>query len=224
MYLETIFIDARTALLLFGCLLLAFTGWVFGIKFLKLGNHILGYEYLIVGSSGLNFLFYNITLYQPSYDLMIYLDAFSRAFGFPILGTLGFLAVTHNYKVPTRAKVTLFVTTLGLSAVMLLSDFVLSILPYFYLVIMYLFCFYLFYVSKKLFDIGRKGLGVFLFTTTLASLLIASIYDFYKIPGEETNVVFNFYFLALVSWSISFIAMYCAYVALNKGLVLKGKQ
>jgi len=214
MFLEMIGIDARTALLLLGCLSLAVTGWVYGLKFLKLGNHILGYEYLIVGSSGLNFLFYNATLYQPSYDLMIYLDAFSRAFGFPILGTLGLMAVTHQVGISKRTKIALFVITLGLTSVMLSSDFMLPMLPYLYLVVIYPFCLYLFYVAKRLFDIGRIGLAVFVLKSTFASLLIASIYDFYTIPGEEMNVVFNFFFLALITWSASFVAMYYAYVAL----------
>jgi len=214
MFLEVIGIDTRTALLLLGCLSLAVAGWVYGLKFLKLGNHILGYEYIIVGSSGLNFLFYNATLYQPSYDLMIYLDAFSRAFGFPILGTLGLMAVTHQIRMSKRIKLVLFVVTLGLTSVMLSSDFMLPILPYFYLVVIYPFCLYLFYVAKRLFDIGRVGLAIFVLKSTFASLLIASIYDFYTIPGEETNVVFNFFFLALITWSASFVAMYYAYVAL----------
>jgi len=222
MLLETIGIDARTALLLLGCLSLAISGWIFGLKFLKLGNHILGYEYLIVGSSGLNFLFYNATQYQPSYDLMIYLDAFSRAFGFPILGTLGLIAVTHQFRVSTRTKVTLFVTTLGLTAVMLSSDFMTSILPYFYLIVIYPFCLYLFYVAKRLFGIGRIGVGFFLLISTFASLIIATIYDFYKMPGEETNVVFNFFFLALITWSASFVAMYYAYVALDDERRIEG--
>jgi len=216
MLLEMIGIDARTALLMLGCLSLTITGWVFGFKFLKLGNQILGFEYLIVGSSGLNFLFYNATLYQPSYDLMIYLDAFSRAFGFPVLGTLGLMAVTHQYRASTRSKVVLFVITLGVTAVMLSLDFMESILPYLYLVVIYPFCLYLFYVVKRLFDVGRAGTGIFLLKSTFASLLIATIYDFYKIPGEEANVVFNFFFLALISWSVSFVAMYYAYVALDE--------
>jgi len=216
MLLEMIGIDARTALLMLGCLSLTITGWVFGFKFLKLGNQILGFEYLIVGSSGLNFLFYNATLYQPSYDLMIYLDAFSRAFGFPVLGTLGLMAVTHQYRASTRSKVVLFVITLGVTAVMLSLDFMESILPYLYLVVIYPFFLYLFYVVKRLFDVGRAGTGIFLLKSTFASLLIATIYDFYKIPGEEANVVFNFFFLALISWSVSFVAMYYAYVALDE--------
>jgi len=101
-----------------------------------------------------------------------------------------------------------------LTSVMLSSDFMLPILPYFYLVVIYPFCLYLFYVAKRLFDIGRVGLAIFVLKSTFASLLIASIYDFYTIPGEETNVVFNFFFLALITWSASFVAMYYAYVAL----------
>jgi hypothetical protein len=48
------------------------------------------------------------------------------------------------------------------------------------------------------------------------SLAIAGIYDFYKIPGEETNVVFNFYTLALCSWAYFMVAMYYGYCALER--------
>jgi hypothetical protein len=181
--------DTRTALLSLACLSLAAAGWILGLKFLKLGNHILGYEYLIVGTSSINFLFYNITLYQPSYDLMIYLDAFSRAFGFPILGTLGLMAVTHQYAMSVRAEVCLFVITLGLTGVMLYSDFFAPMLPYSYLLLMYPFTVYLCYVAKRLFAIGKTGHGIFLSITSVAGLVIASIYDFYLMPGEETNLI-----------------------------------
>jgi hypothetical protein len=213
MLLSSIGTDPRTVLLLLACTLLAVTGWILGLKFLQRGNQILGYEYLIVGSSSVNFLFYNITLYQPSYDLMIYLDAFSRAFGFPLLGSLGLMAVTHQVKVSAPGKIFLFAITLILTRVMLYSDLFAPLLPYFYLIVMYPFGLYLFYVAKRLLVINRIGTSVSLSVTSVASLAIASIYDFYKIPGEETNIVLNFFFLALVTWSAFFVALYYAYLA-----------
>jgi hypothetical protein len=61
----------------------------------------------------------------------------------------------------------------------------------------------------------KKTYKIFLTITNIASLVIATIYDFYKIPGEKTNLVFNFFFLALVTWSASFVAIYFAHVALH---------
>lgn len=212
--LDMIGVDARTALLLMGCFTLAFSGFYYGLKFLKLKNQILGYEYIIVGASSLNFLFYNATLSAPSYELMLYLDSFSRAFGFPVLGTLGFMVVTHNLILSSRSKISLFVITLGLTPLILYSDFFEPMLAYFYLLMMYPFCLFMFYIARRLIKIRKEVIGVFLIVTTLANILIASIYDFYKIPGEETNVVFNLFFLALITWSSAFVAMYYAYVAL----------
>jgi hypothetical protein len=216
MLLDMIGVDARTALLLLGCFSLAFSGLYYGFRFLKLGNQILGYEYLIVGCSSVNFLFYNATLYQPSYELMLYLDSFSRAFGFPVLGTLGFMVLNHKLQISSVSKVALFAVTLALTPLILYAEFFESVLAYFYLIMMYPFCLYMFYVAKRLFDIKQFGLGVFSIVTTLGNALIATIYDFYIIPGEETNVVFNFFFLALITWSVGFVAMYYAYVALHR--------
>lgn len=224
MLLDTMGIDARTALLLLGCFFLAFSGFFYGLKFLKLGNQILGYEYLIVGSSSVNFLFYNATLYPSSYELMLYLDSFSRAFGFPVLGTLGFMLITHQLQLSTRSKVLLFSITLALTAVILYSDFFTPALAYFYLVVMYPFCLFMLYVAKKVLDLKKIKVGLSLVFTTIANIVIASIYDFYKIPGEETNVVFNFFFLALMTWSSAFVAMYYAYVALYESKNTAGQK
>lgn len=214
MLLDMMGIDSRTALLLLGCFSLALSGFFYGFKFLKLGNQILGYEYLIVGSSSVNFLFYNTTLYPPSYELMLYLDSFSRAFGFPLLGTLGFMQLTHQLQLSNSSKIMLFTITLALTAVILYSDFFAPVLAYFYLAVMYPFCLFMLYVAKKVFDLKRRKTGFSLMLTTIANIVIASIYDFYVIPGEETNVVFNFFFLALLTWSAAFVTMYYAYVVL----------
>lgn len=125
------------------------------------------------------------------------------------------MAVTHQYAISVRAEVCLFVITLGLTGVILCSDFFAPMLPYSYLLLMYPFTVYLCYVAKRLFAIGKTGHGIFLSITSVAGLVIASIYDFYLMPGEETNLIFNFFFLALVTWSASFVAIYFAYVALN---------
>lgn len=45
---------------------------------------------------------------------------------------------------------------------------------------------------------------------------IAAIYDFYKIPGEETNVALNFYTLALGTWVYLMLALYYGYCALER--------
>lgn len=222
MSLEESAIDVRTALLMLGCLFLAVSGWVYGLKFIKKHNHFLGYEYLIIGSSAANFLFYFATLEQASYDLMIYLDAFSRAFGFPILATMGLMVVTHNLKASTRTELAIFAVTLSLTAIMLSVDAMEPLLPYLYLGAMSFYFLYLAYVAKLLVGQEKRGAAIWVALAVLANAIIASIYDFYVIPGEETNIVFNFFFLALVTWAASLVIMYYAYLALEAGPKTEG--
>ena len=56
------------------------------------------------------------------------------------------------------------------------------------------------------------------------SLAIAAIYDFYKIPGEETNVFFNFFTLALFTWAFLTVQLYYAYCALERATARQGGQ
>ena len=47
-------------------------------------------------------------------------------------------------------------------------------------------------------------------------MAIACIYAFYPIPGDEHNVVLNFFVLALVTWSYLTVVVYYAYCALER--------
>jgi uncharacterized membrane protein len=75
---------------------------------------------------------------------------------------------------------------------------------------------YLAYFVKRLLNVGAmlEALGVVV--SLVASLAIAGIYDFYKIPGEETNVVLNFFTLALCTWAYFMPAIYYGYCALER--------
>lgn len=211
MSVESIVLDTRTILLMAGCFALAVSGWVYGLKFLKHGNHCLGYEYLIMGTSGLNFLFYAATESQTSYGILVFLDAFSRAFGFPVLATMGLMVLTHKFKPSIRLEISVFAVTITLTAMMVGFDFMRGALPYIYLTAWILFACYLSFFTKLLFEAGQNWVGWLVIFSTVSSTLIAVIYDFFRIPGEETNVVLNFYFLALVTWSYAMAVLWYAY-------------
>jgi hypothetical protein len=99
-------------------------------------------------------------------------------------------------------------------------------LPYFYIVVWALFSIYLAYFAKQLLSVGEKGHAFSVIVALVSSGTIACIYDFYKIPGEETNIVFNFFVLALTTWSFLFGSLYHAYSALAraKGLSALSKD
>ena len=208
-------LDPRNTLLLMGCLGLFVSGWYYGLKFLRRKNEFLGYEFIILGTSGANFLFFNATLNQTSYNLMVYLDAFSRAFGFPIIAVLGFLVVTHGFRPTRRLEIGLFAITFALTAGLIYLEVFASSLAYIYLGAWTFFTLVLLYICKLLLDTRNNAQSIMLFSATLGCFTIAAIYDFWVIPNDANNLIFNFYFLALVTWTLTLPAVYHAYVALE---------
>jgi hypothetical protein len=53
---------------------------------------------------------------------------------------------------------------------------------------------------------------------------IASIYDFYKIPHDETNIVFNFYTIALYVWAYLTVQTYYSYCALQRAMERRARK
>ena len=208
--------DLRTLLLFLGCVLMSATLYYFGFKFLKKKNYCLGWEWLILASSAANYGFYWLTFSETSYDLVIYLDTFSRAFGMVPIAVLGMLAVTHRYEPPFSVDIWLYASTLVATAIILYLDFMEPILPYFLLIAWYVFVAYLIYFTKRIFDAGATAVALHMTIATIITTILHSIYDFWTIPGEETNVVFNFSFLALLAWSYLFSVIYYGYVALER--------
>jgi hypothetical protein len=86
-------------------LLLMVTGYIYGWKFLKKRNYLLGFECWIVAVSATNLLFSALLFSVPDFEGIsqtlygnaLYLDAFSRAAGIPLIGVAGLMAVTHAY-------------------------------------------------------------------------------------------------------------------------------
>jgi hypothetical protein len=187
-----------------------------GIKFLRKRNFLLGVEWLVITFSASNFLFFFLTGFQPSYALSFFCDAFSRGFGIPVITLAGLMVLTHGYKPSIVADVAFFVGAIAGTAVLVGVDAVAKPLPYFYVVMWAGFSVYLAYFAKRLLDAGEPLQALSVLFSLASALAIACIYDFYKIPGEDVNVVFNFYFLAGVTWSYQLFALYHAYDALER--------
>ncbi|MFX1766368.1 hypothetical protein PWP93_28050 [Paraburkholderia sp. A1RI-2L] len=209
--------DLRTGVLCFSCLVLAASGLVFGAKFIKRKNHLLGLEFFILSTSATNFLIFNITGSPTLYSIAHFFDAFSRGFGVPVVGVAGLMAVTHNYKPSVRQEIFLFMISITGTIFIVNFDFLAKPLPYFYLIMWGVMMIYLCYIVKRLLEIGEALNVVMLTLGIVSSSIIAGVYDFYKIPGEETNVVFNFFTLALLVWSYFEVAIYYSYCALERG-------
>lgn len=108
-------------------------------------NYLLGVEFLIVGISATNFTTFIATGWQTNYDVAIFLDAFSRGVGVPIVGTLGLMAVTHGYKPSPAKDFILFLAAFSVTAIYFLSTAFKPWLPYFYVLMWALYTLYLLY-------------------------------------------------------------------------------
>ncbi|MEN0138029.1 MAG: transporter, partial [Rhodococcus sp. (in: high G+C Gram-positive bacteria)] len=73
-------------------------GFTYGIKFIRnYKNYLLGIEWIIVATSGSNFLIYGLVKAghdSPMYAAASFLDAFSRSVGITLILVLGLMKVT----------------------------------------------------------------------------------------------------------------------------------
>lgn len=195
------------------------SGFTYGVKFIRhYANYLLGLEWIVVATSGTNFLVYSVvgasqdsTMYHVAY----FLDAFSRSIGITLILVLGLMKVTHHYKPSAAVDVAAF----ALAAVVgfALSEFAEQIgTPgkIFYIVVNVLTSIFLIYFAKRLWDIAERGHAVWVLIATAAGFITAAIYDFVHIPGDDAAHTL-FYIFALSSWGLQLFAYYRGYRALD---------
>ncbi|MGW5437117.1 transporter [Nocardia asteroides] len=192
-------------------------GFTYGIKFIRnYKNYLLGIEWIIVATSGTNFLIYGLLKAghdSPMYAFAYFLDAFSRSVGITLILVLGLMKVTHRYK-PSAA------VDVGAFALAGVVGFALSTYAeqigtpgkIFYIVVNVLTTFFLIYFSKRLWEIGERGHAVWAGIATACGFLVAATYDFVHIPGDDAEHTI-FYIFALSTWGLQMFTYFRAYRA-----------
>lgn len=194
--------------------LLVVCGLYYGVAFVRRGNYLIGGEFLIIGISATNFTVFILTGWLVNYNVAMFLDAFSRGVGVPVIATLGLMAVTHNYKPSPVSDIVLFLACFAVSVVYFMSSSFKEWLPYFY-VLMWLA--YTAYLAYFVWLLARAREALHALATTLggvAGLTIALRYDFFPIPGDDTKMVFMTF--AFLTWSYSIVQSFYAYGALQR--------
>ena len=199
---------------LVACIVLALSGWIYGAKFLKKKNYLLGLEWWIVAFSATNFVSYMLTASNVNYSITMFLDSFSRSFGMPVIAVIGLMALTHNYKPSAFKEVMLFVLAFAGTFVVFLADFFQEIRPYFYVITWSILVMYLFYFIICLVRAGEAFHALATTITAVVSLAVAIVYDFFSIPGDNTHMIFMTW--AFVTWGYAIIQLYYAYEALER--------
>lgn len=203
-------------------------GFTYGWKFIRhYGNYLLGLEWMVVATSGTNFLLWSLVSGDEGhvlYDIAYFFDAFSRSVGITLIAVLGLMRVTHRYKPSVTVEVGVF--GLAIAAGLYLQQFrghELHVGPAsYYLVVNLLTTAFLAYFSWRLWTIGAKGHAVAAGLASAAATAIALMYDFFPFPDDAHRTVF--YILALTTWGLQMFVYYRAYGALHDHNVESGLE
>ena len=205
----------KELLFLLADLWMIYAGFTFGWRFIReYGNWLLGLEWIVVGTSGSNFLLWSLLggdEENPLYWLAYFFDAFSRSVGVTLILVLGLMRVTHRYH-PSR-KVDVAVFALAIAAGLYLQQFHHGFHAgpaTFYVVVAVLTSLFVFWLAGRLWRLGERRHAVATALVTVAGLAIAITYDFFPIPGDDEYRT-TFYTLALATWGTQLFVVYFAY-------------
>ncbi|MGC0334575.1 hypothetical protein RKD23_007565 [Streptomyces sp. SAI-170] len=204
-------------------------GFVCGWKFIRrYGNYLLGLEWIIVATSGSNFLAWSLLGGDEGsvlFSIAYFFDAFSRSVGITLILVMGLMRVTHRYKPTLTVDIGVF--ALAIAAGLYLQQFrghELHVGPAtLYLVVNALTTLFLASFSWRLWKIRAKGLAVLSALATAAGTAIALIYDFFPIPGDDEYRTTH-YILALATWGTQLFVYFRSYRALHDHNVATGAE
>jgi hypothetical protein len=211
----------KVSLFIAADLWMVFAGLRYGWKFIgQYGNFLLGLEWLIVGTSGVNYLIWALlgaSEANPQSAGVHFLDSFSRAVGITLILVLGLMAATHRYKPPVAVDVAVF--GLGIAAGAYLMRFGaghdLHTGPAAaYVVANALTTAFLAYLVHRLWSIGAKALAAWSGLATAAGLFVALTYDFFPLPFDDADRTI-FAICALTTWGTQLFVYFFAYRALH---------
>ncbi|MEV5313237.1 transporter [Streptomyces sp. NPDC052610] len=215
----------RETLFLLADLWMIFAGYFYGWKFIRrYGNYLLGLEWMVVATSGSNFLLWSLFGAKSEsvlYDLAYFFDAFSRSVGITLILVMGLMKVTHRYKPSVGVDVGVF--GVAIVAGLFLRQFhgadlhtggITFWVAVFYVVVNLLTAVFLGYFAKRLWDAGAKWPAIWTGLVTAAATTIAITYDFFPLPFDDANRTI-FYTAALATWGTQGFVYFRAYRALH---------
>ena len=166
--------------------------------------------------SGANLVVWVFTASPWQWDLMLFLDAFSRVAGMNLLVIVGFSVVTRGFRPSLAFDAAAFGLIALAAAFVLYVDFMDPLRPWVFLAVSVAFLPFLVQTTRSLYALGEVATARHMVVATTLLACIHGIDDLYELPGEETNVVFNFGFLALMTWSYAYGVLFHAYEALER--------
>jgi hypothetical protein len=209
----------KDLLFLLADLWMIYAGFACGVRFIRrYDNYLLGLEWMVVATSGTNFLAWSLfsgNERNPMYDVAYFFDAFSRSIGITLILVMGLMRVTHRYKPSLTVDVGVFAlaTVAGLYLQQFRGEHLHVGPATFYVVVMALTAVFLGYYAKRLWQIGARSLAVWCGLATAAGLAIALMYDFFPFADDKYRT--NFYILALATWGTQLFVYFRSYRAMH---------
>lgn len=218
----------KELLFLLADLWMIFAGFFYGWRFIRrYQNYLLGLEWMIVATSGTNFLVWSLLGADEGsvlYSIAYFFDAFSRSVGITLILVLGLMRVTHRYQPSLTVDIGVF--AIAIVAGLYLQQFrppELHVGPAtYYLVVNLLTTAFLAYFAWRLWKIGAKGHAAVTALVTAVATAVAFLYDFFPFPDDEHRT--GFYILALATWGFQLWSYFRAYRALHDHNVVSGLE
>ncbi|MER6975723.1 transporter [Streptomyces carpinensis] len=215
----------KEALFLLADLWMIFAGYFYGWRFIRrYGNYLLGLEWMVVATSGSNFLLWSLLGADSGsvlYDVAYFFDAFSRSVGITLILIMGLMKVTHRYKPSLGVDVALFGVAIVAGLFLrhfhgadLHTDRAAFSVAVFYLVVNLLTAVFVGYFVKRLWDAGARWPAIWTGLVTAAGTAIAITYDLFPLPFDDENRTV-FYTAALATWGTQGFVYFRAYRALH---------
>lgn len=199
-------------------------GWLFIRRY---HNYLLGLEWMIVATSGTNFLVWSLlggSEDSPLYPVAYFFDAFSRSIGITLIAVLGLMRVTHRYSASVRVEVGAF--AIAIAAGLYLGQFrahEFHVGPAtFYVVANALATVFFAYFSWRLWKIGATSDAVLTGAATTLAGAVVLMYDFFPFPDDEYRT--TFYIIALTAWGLQMMTYYRGYRTLYDHNVATGVE
>ncbi|WP_063065690.1 hypothetical protein [Nocardia violaceofusca] len=211
--------EIKELLFMVADLWMIFAGFFYGWKFIRrYQNYLLGLEWMIVATSGTNFLIWSAIKGSEDglmFKFACFLDAFSRSVGITLILVMGLMRVTHRYKPTLATDIGVFVlaTIAGLYFQQFHAHFALGPATY-YVVVNVATSLFLIYFAGRLWAVGEKVKTVGTLAATAAGFAIAITYDFFPIPGDD-ELRTIFYTAALATWGTQLWMYFLGYRALH---------
>lgn len=200
---------------------LVWVGLYYGIRFLKLNNHLLGYEWIVLGVSAACGILYISKLAPQVITVWPFLDLFSKLFGVTIIGALGVMRVTNRFELSMRQELVIFSAGLLISYVFMISSTLYATVEIVSFLTALLFLLSLVFLAIQSFSYGLKWYGWLTAIAIVANIALALWRDFSGEGGGTMNIESVAFILQHLIWSSSFAVLFYAYQALGrrKGLL-----